>query len=61
MHIINNLPDLEDLRNAVDFMSKFIISNSKYLHQKISSADVKSLVNGYVYQIFYHKGEEVRA
>ncbi|QWU99886.1 HlyD family secretion protein [Francisella salimarina] len=61
MQIINNLPAREDLRNAVDFMSKFINSNSKYLQQKISSADVKSLENGYVYQIFYHKGEEVRA
>ncbi|MDE5037655.1 HlyD family efflux transporter periplasmic adaptor subunit, partial [Francisella tularensis subsp. holarctica] len=45
----------------VDFMSKFINSNSKYLQQTISSSDVKSLENGYVYQIFYHKGEEVRA
>lgn len=34
MQIINNLPAREDLRNAVDFMSKFINSNSKYLQQK---------------------------
>ncbi|MDE4980558.1 hypothetical protein NAI42_12655, partial [Francisella tularensis subsp. holarctica] len=46
---------------AVDFMSKFINSNSQYLQQKNSSADVQSLENGYVYQIFYHQGEEVRA
>ncbi|MDE4942558.1 HlyD family efflux transporter periplasmic adaptor subunit, partial [Francisella tularensis subsp. holarctica] len=61
MQIINNLPAREVLRKAVDFMSKFINSNSKYLQQKFSSADVKSLENGYVYQIFYHKGEEVLA
>ncbi|MFV9925225.1 MAG: HlyD family efflux transporter periplasmic adaptor subunit [Francisella endosymbiont of Hyalomma scupense] len=42
-------------------MSKFINSNSEYLQQKINLADVKALEDGYVYQIFYHKGEEVRA
>lgn len=42
-------------------MSKFINSNSEYLQQKINLADVKTLEDGYVYQIFYHKGEEVRA
>ncbi|MDE4974143.1 hypothetical protein NAI33_10560, partial [Francisella tularensis subsp. holarctica] len=49
MQIINNLPAREDLRNAVDFMSKVINSYSKYLQHKISSEDVKSLENGYVY------------
>ncbi|MDE4967915.1 hypothetical protein NAI41_11915, partial [Francisella tularensis subsp. holarctica] len=46
MQIINNLPAREDLRNAVEFMSKFINSNSKSVQQKISSADVKSLEYG---------------
>ena len=61
MQIINNLPARDDLRDAVNFMSKFINSNSGYLQQKINSADIKALEDGYVYQIFYHKGEEVRA
>ncbi|APC91927.1 MULTISPECIES: HlyD family secretion protein [Francisella] len=61
MQIINNLPARDDLRAAVNFISMFINSNSEYLQQKINSADVKALEDGYVYQIFYHKGEEVRA
>ncbi|GAB4221970.1 MAG: HlyD family efflux transporter periplasmic adaptor subunit [Francisella sp.] len=61
MQAINNLPARDDLREAVNFISKFIGNNSNYLQQKIDSADVRSLEGGYIYQIFYHRGEEIRS
>lgn len=61
MQMINEMPAREDLIAASDFMSMFVNSNSKYLQQKIDSAAVRASENGYVYQIFYRPGEEVRA
>lgn len=61
MQTINNMPAREDLISAIDSMSKAIYSNSSYLENKINSANVKALEKGYIYQIFFHKGEMVRA
>ncbi|QIW10505.1 HlyD family efflux transporter periplasmic adaptor subunit [Francisella sp. LA112445] len=61
MQVMNKMPAREDLVAAANYMSMFVNSNSNYLQQKIDSADVKASQNGYVYQIFYRVGEEVRA
>ncbi|MED7789480.1 HlyD family efflux transporter periplasmic adaptor subunit [Francisella sp. 19X1-34] len=61
MQVMNKMPAREDLVAAANFMSMSVNSNSNYLQQKIDSANVKASQNGYVYQIFYRVGEEVRA
>ncbi|WP_150466912.1 HlyD family secretion protein [Francisella sp. SYW-9] len=61
MQTMNKMPAREDLVAAANFMSMSVNSNSNYLQQKIKSADVKAIQDGYVYQIFYRTGEEVRA
>lgn len=61
MQTMNKMPAREDLIVAANYMSMFVNSNSNYLQQKIDSADVKASQNGYVYQILYRVGEEVRA